>query len=100
MQDGIRLRDLAEALDSVRALNRSGDFGMFRRADLNVADFEIEHYEKCGGCVVSVHLVCVKRESRYGPNSLSTRILGALRKKKGWISGAIKRSCGSSSCLV
>ncbi|KAM0713252.1 hypothetical protein Q7P35_000704 [Cladosporium inversicolor] len=56
VQDGIRLRDLAEALDSVRALNRSGDFGMFRRADLNVADFEIEHYEKCGGCVVSVHL--------------------------------------------
>lgn len=83
VQDGNRLRDLAEALDAVPAPNRRGKFGMFRRTAWTFVDFEMEHHEKCGGCVVGVHLHCVKRESPRRSNSLSTRILDVLRRKKG-----------------
>lgn len=83
VQDGIRLRDLTEALDAVSAPDRSRNYGIFRRRALTVVDFEMEHYEKCGGCVVGVHLVCMKRESRRSLNSLSATIWGAFRKKMG-----------------
>lgn len=83
VQDGIRLRDLAKALEAFCTLHRGGDAGMFRKLAFTFADFSLKDYEKCNGYVVSAHLVCVRDESRRDSNSLSATILGAFRKKMG-----------------
>ena len=64
LRDGIRLRDLAEALDAFCKLDRGKDAGVLRKFMFTVADLSQKDYEKCNGYTVGANLFCVKGESQ------------------------------------
>jgi len=64
VRDGIRLGDLAEALEGFVRLNRDGGGGVLRKLAFTVAGSSRKDYEKFGGYSVGVHLFCVKGERR------------------------------------
>lgn len=80
VRDGIRLRDLAEALDAFCKLNRGSDAGVLRKFMFTVADLSQKDYEKCNGYTVGAHLSCVKGESQRV--YLFNRGLGMRQRKK------------------
>jgi hypothetical protein len=76
VRDGIRLRDLADALDVFRKLNRGGDVSLLRKLALSVAGLSQGDYEKHKGYSVGIHLFCVKGEGRREPEDLFIRGFG------------------------
>jgi hypothetical protein len=82
VRDGIRLRDLAAALDTFVKLNRGGDVSLFRKLGLSVAGLNQGDYEKWKGYSVGVHLFCVKGEGRREPEDLFIRVFGYGPERK------------------
>lgn len=64
VRDGIRLRDLADALDAFCKLTLGSDPGLVCKFMFTVADFSQKDFGKCNGYTVSAHLLCVQGESQ------------------------------------
>lgn len=82
VRDGIRLQDLAEALEGFCKLNRGGDAGLVRKLLFNAFGLDREDYEKCGGYSVGVHLFCVEGEGRRVEENLLVRFFGHGPERK------------------
>lgn len=80
VQDGIRFRDLADALEAFCKLNRGSDPGVVRKFMFTVADLSQKDYEKCNGYTVGAHLFCVKGQSQRV--NLFNRGLSMRQRKK------------------
>lgn len=79
VQDGIRLRDLAKALEAFCKLSLDVDSLVFH--GLSWSRQDLERFDRCRAHVVGAHVFCVKGEVEGASDGLFARVMGVIRRR-------------------